>query len=162
MKPVKTMLFAICVTLAGTSAAFTAKQPDTAIPNQYAVNEFSTIADGIRIQMEPGGRYANVPNIDRPQIEDQLSVMASLLNGVASVEDLNPTDKVRLFNAQERVNSLLLQHDNERLFCEKTRVTGSHRPRTVCMTYAEREAARESAARLFRTYDRGISPEPNG
>lgn len=164
MKTTTKMLIAatLGLVLAGNASAFMAKQPAPAIPKQYAAEEFETIANGIRIQMEPGGRYAHVPEIDRPAIEEQLNKIASLLDGVEVIEELNHEDRVRLFNAQEKVNALLLQHDGERLVCEKTRVTGSHRPRTVCMTWSERQAAREDAQRLFRVYSRGIAKEPNG
>lgn len=162
MNKTKAVLFAIGIGLASSAGAFMAKQPSAAIPKQYAAAEFDAIANEIRIQMEPGGRYGYVPNIDRPKIEEQLATMTSLLKGVEVIEELSHEDRVRLFNAQEKINGLLLQHDGQRLVCEKTRVTGSHRPRTVCMTYAEREAAREDSQRLFRVYSRGISPEPNG
>lgn len=162
MNKTQAIILAIGISLAGSAGAFMAKQPSAAIPKEYAATEFQTIANEIRIQMEPGGRYGYVPQIDRPKIEEQLNMMASLLKGVSVIEELSDVDRVRLFNAQEKVNGLLLQHDSQRLVCEKTRVTGSHRPRTVCMTYAEREAAREDAARTFRTYNRGINPEPNG
>lgn len=162
MNKTQAVIFAIGLGLASSAGAFMAKQPSAAIPKQYAATEFQTIANEIRIQMEPGGRYGDVPAIDRPKIEEQLNVMASLLEGVEVIEELKDEDRVRLFNAQEKINGLLLQHDGQRLVCEKTRVTGSHRPRTVCMTYAERQAAREDAQRTFRVYNRGISPEPNG
>lgn len=158
----KAVILAIGLGLATSAGAFMAKQPSAAIPKQYAATEFETIANEIRIQMEPGGRYGYVPSNDRPKIEEQLSVMANLLKGVEVIEELSSEDRVRLFNAQEKINGLLLQHDGQRLVCEKTRVTGSHRPRTVCMTYAEREAAREDSQRLFRVHNRGINPDPNG
>lgn len=115
----------------------------------------------IRAELEPGGRYGNVPKNDRPAIESQLNLMASLLRGVDSIEDLSKHRKIRLFNAQEKVNGLLLQVEAQSLECETHKITGSHRPRTVCMTTAEKEAAKEDSQRLFRTYSRGIG-KPNG
>jgi len=161
MKTTTTLLFAMALTLAGSADAFMAKQPTTAIPKQYAAEEFDTIANQIRIQMEPGGRYAYVPKIDRPKVEDELKAMAALLEGVDVIEELKHEDRIRLFNSQERVNALLLQHDGERQVCEKTRVTGSHRPRTVCMTFAEREAARDTSKRFFEVYGRTPLPASN-
>ncbi|MBK8283542.1 MAG: hypothetical protein IPK97_00940 [Ahniella sp.] len=159
MKITYTLLFAIGLTLAGSADAFMAKQPSPAIPKQFAATEFDIIAKSIRIQMEPGGRFAYVPKIDRPAIEDNLKEMSRLLDGVEVIEELAHVDRIRLFNAQEKVNGLLLQHDGDRLVCEKTKVTGSHRPRTVCMTYNEKRAARETVDRMINNMQRTSMPQ---
>lgn len=118
------------------------------------------IAD-IRVGLEPGGKYAYVPKIDRRDIEDQLNTMTSLLQGVARIEDMNQRRRIRLFNAQERLNGLLLQAEGDRSICESHKVTGSHMTSTVCMTRAEKESAKGDTERTWLNYNKG-APGPRG
>jgi hypothetical protein len=46
--------------------------------------------------------------------------------------------------------------DPDRIVCARERVVGSHRPRKVCMTMAQREAYREQARRALDETRRGL------
>ncbi len=127
----------------------------TAIAAPRPVETLEVAIADIRAGLEPGGKYDYVPKIDRRDIEEQLNIMASLLRGVDAIEDMNQRRKIRLFNAQERVNGLLLQAEGARTVCESTKVTGSHMTSTVCMTQAEKEAAKDTTSRTWLNYLRG-------
>ena len=122
---------------------------------QRPVETLETAIADIRAGLEPGGKYDYVPKIDRRDIEEQLNIMASLLRGVDAIEDMNQRRKIRLFNAQERVNGLLLQAEGARTVCESHKVTGSHMTSTVCMTQAEKEAAKDTTSRTWLNYLKG-------
>lgn len=125
------------------------------------IRQFEALIASIRVELEPGGKYAHVPRNDRPALESQLNLMATLLQGVDSIDGMSKHRKIRLFNAQEKVNGLLLQSEADRVQCETHKITGSHRPRTVCMTLVERENAKEDSQRLFRVYARGFGDASN-
>jgi len=136
-------------------------QSETEGHTRNPIHQFEALIASIRVELEPGGKYAYVPKNDRPALESQLNLMATLLQGVDSIEDMSKHRKIRLFNAQEKVNGLLLQSEGNRVQCETHKITGSHRPRTVCMTLVERENAKEDSQRLFRTYARGFTDASN-
>lgn len=125
------------------------------------VRQFEAVVADIRANLEPGGKYDYVPKIDRPKIEEQLDIISTLLANVDSVDELNQRRKVRLFNAQEKLNGLLLQAEAERVHCQQTKLTGSHRTQTVCLTNKQREEAEETRRRFTNSYVHGFG-KPNG
>ncbi|MBK8283541.1 MAG: hypothetical protein IPK97_00935 [Ahniella sp.] len=141
--------------LAITFGCAVALQSATAHADPRPVEKLELAIADIRAGLDPGGKYAYVPKIDRRDIEEQLNIMASLLRGVDAIEDMNQRRKIRLFNAQERVNGLLLQAEGARTVCESHKVTGSHMTSTVCMTQAEKEAAKDTTSRTWLNYLKG-------
>lgn len=129
--------------------------------NVNPVKQFEAVVANIRANLEPGGKYDYVPAADRPHIEEQLNIISSLLANVDSVDQLNQRRKVKLFNAQEKLNGLLLQAEAERMHCQQTKLTGTHRTQTVCLTGKQREEAEETRRRFTNSYVHGFG-KPNG
>lgn len=134
---------------------------DDAHAKANPIRNYEAVIADIRANLEPGGKYAYVPEIDRPAVEEQLNIISGILAKVDSVDELNQRRKVRLFNAQEKLNGLLLQSDAEREHCETTKLTGTHRPQTVCLTNKQREEAEETRRRFTNSYVHGFG-QPNG
>lgn len=107
------------------------------------LNSFEQDSARIRKDMQPGGKYGYISNIERSRVEDRLADMQKLLAAHADAADMQPSDKVALLNAQEEINGILNHNDNNRLVCEHVAPVGSHRPITTCHTYAEIMQQRE-------------------
>ncbi|MBS0557128.1 MAG: hypothetical protein JSR27_06915 [Proteobacteria bacterium] len=97
----------------------------------------------IRKDMQPGGQYGYISNLEKNRVEASLAQMQNLLTANKSKADMPESDKVALVNAQEEINGILEHNDNNRLVCEHVAPVGSHRPVTTCHTYAEIMAQRE-------------------
>lgn len=93
---------------------------------------FQTSADSVRREMQPGGRYAFVNPAERAKIDAALSD----IDKVYSTGRMDQDTKVRVFNDQELVNSILEQRGN-RLVCAHEVSTGSLVRVTKCHTYAQ-------------------------
>lgn len=99
--------------------------------------DFVEQAEAVRDGMAPDGPYAHVRPRQRAAIERDLEMMAGLLADHESARQMPPDDLVALYNAQERINAVLLQREQQRQKCERRRVVGSNIPQTVCESYGE-------------------------
>jgi len=98
-----------------------------------------------------GETYVEIADRDRQVVEESLDRMSSLLDGTSDVDQLPEATKVRVFNEQERINSLLSQaHADSRLICRREKPTGSNRSTNTCFTVAERRRAHEAADDFMR------------
>ncbi len=107
--------------------------------------KFQAVADDVRKEMEPGGRYEYVKPRERTQIEQSLAEMDALLEANGGVEHMKQDDKVKLFNDQEVVNSILTRRDKDRVICDNAPKLGSHVRSTGCHTYGQAEDARRGS-----------------
>ena len=107
--------------------------------------KFQAVADEVRKEMEPGGRYENVKAKERATIEQSLAEMDALFAASGGVEHMKQDDKVKLFNDQEVVNSILTRRDRDRVICEDKPKLGSHVRTTSCHTYGQAEDARRGS-----------------
>ncbi|UXI69270.1 hypothetical protein [Tahibacter amnicola] len=104
--------------------------------------QFETQAASIRSQIKQGGRYEFVTDAERETINRQLAVMERLLSAHSDGSAFRENEKLELLNAQEQVNAILAQRDGKRLICTRRAPTGSNRPQSTCMTYADKERER--------------------
>ena len=139
---------ALFLAFAGTVSANQPKPPQPVFGKKAQPGDFPELIKMIRIELEPGGRFADVPPGDRPLLDEKLKLMETLLGDVQHVDELSDNDKMKLLNAQSHVNAVLLKNDDQRLVCERYTPTGSHRPQKVCMTVAERARLQEQGQRL--------------
>jgi hypothetical protein len=110
--------------------------------NADTQDKFQAVADGVRKEMQPGGRYEYVKPEERATIERSLGEMDALFAQGGGVATMKQDDKVKLFNAQEVVNSILTRRDSERVICKDEPKLGSHIRTTSCHTYGQEEEAR--------------------
>jgi hypothetical protein len=122
--------------------------------------KFAEIAANVRNEMRAGGRYEYVKPDERKTIDRKLSEMESLFDQNESIQSMQQDTKVKLFNAQEVVNSILTRRDRDRVICKNEPPLGSHIPVTSCHTYGqEEEARRGTQEQLNEWMRRGCAKE---
>jgi hypothetical protein len=107
--------------------------------------KFHAVAENVRNEMQAGGRYEFVKAKERDTIERALAEMEDIFAAAGSVDKMKQDDKVKLFNDQEIVNSILTRRDKDRVICEDKPKLGSHVRTTSCHTYGQQEDARRGS-----------------
>lgn len=102
-------------------------------------NDFTAVVAAVHQQMQPGGRYEFVDRIERQKIDGNFADMQSLFDRYDTVDQMDESTKVQLFNHQEAINAILTRRDDKRMVCESVAPLGSHIPKTVCRTYRDIE-----------------------
>ncbi len=98
-----------------------------------------------------GDAYSEISADNRAKVMAALERMTQRLEGGKRPQDLKGDDQVSWFNDQELVNTVLTQaREESRLVCERYRPTGSKMPQNLCLTVAQRRAAREEAVDEIR------------
>lgn len=69
----------------------------------------------------------------------------AMLQGVDRVSELDERRKSELLNALALIESIVVQAEDERMVCQRSKPVGSNRPQTVCKTVAQRREEREAA-----------------
>jgi hypothetical protein len=110
---------------------------------------FEATAANVRKEMLADGRYAYVSVDERSKVETGLEAMSALFAASGTVDQMDKASRVKLFNAQEEVNSILSLRDRDRLVCERGAPTGSRIVSTNCRTYGDLEAARQASAKFM-------------
>ncbi|MEK7383093.1 MAG: hypothetical protein AAB262_07385 [Elusimicrobiota bacterium] len=131
------------------------QQPAPVLAPKVAPAEFLRTLQMVREEIKPGGRWEYVPSVDRPGLEASMKTMEALLAGRDAVDSMSEDDKMRLFNAQERINAILARNDGQRVVCEMVKPTGSHNAKRLCLTYAEKRLMQEDAASTLERLPRG-------
>jgi len=111
--------------------------------NADTKEKFVEVATDVRQEMQAGGRYEYVKADERKTIDQKFTEMEALFNENGSVQNMKQDTKVKLFNDQEVVNSILTHRDRDRVICKNEAPVGSHIPVTSCHTYGQEEEARE-------------------
>jgi hypothetical protein len=91
------------------------------------------------------GAFKDVPAGEREAIVRKQDRIIALLQGRASIEELNQDERIELFNHLESVKAAVTNAEDNREVCERRPVVGSNRPRMVCMTAKAQREARERA-----------------
>jgi hypothetical protein len=115
--------------------------------------------DSARIhqQLQAGGQYEYTSDADKARVEARLKEMSQLLEAHSTQSEMVETDKVALANAQEEINGILHNNDNNRLVCEHVAPVGSHRPVTTCQTYGQMMARERNDQKYLQ--DRMRTPQ---
>ena len=102
-------------------------------------------------EVESGTRYGDLTPRERQSALDSLARIAKLMDGVTSLDKMSRPNKVKLFNLQEKVNTILTKADPDNtLECRQEKVVGSHKPHHVCQTLAERKRNSENSRDFMR------------
>ena len=95
--------------------------------------------------------YSEVGAEARREILAAVDSINRLMGGRATLDALNPDDRVEVLNHPSTINTLMARgHADSRMVCERHRPIGSNRPTRVCMTVAERRRVREQTERLMQ------------
>jgi hypothetical protein len=117
-------------------------------PEKFAAQTQRVLED-----MQTGGRYEYINASDKHTVERLLEQMAAALQGAGSVEAMNSTQRIQLFNLQEEINGLLKHNDSNRLVCESRAPIGSNILRTTCHTHGQIEATARNTQQGLQEFD---------
>lgn len=112
--------------------------------------EFAAVADHVRQQMAPGGRFDSVDKNGQATVNRDLSDMQSLYDKFGTVDAMDGPSKVSLYNNQSEVNAILTKNDADREICEQVKPMGSNIPKTVCQTQRQMQEANGNAQRYMQ------------
>lgn len=113
-------------------------------------DEFAAVADHVRQQMAPGGRFELVDNTGQATVNRDLSAMQALYDKFGTVDAMDSASKISLYNSQSEVNAILTRNDADREICEQVKPMGSNIPKTVCKTYREMQQENGQAQRYMQ------------
>lgn len=113
-------------------------------------DEFAAVADHVRQQMSPGGRFDSLTQGDQETVGRDLSAMESMFDKFGNVDAMDQATKVDLYNKQSEVNGLLTRHDADREVCEQVKPMGSNIPKTVCRTQRQINQENSDAQRFMQ------------
>jgi len=153
-------LFAFALSFA-LFAVGAAEAADKVVVKADTKEAFDTVAAEVRTEMGADGRYAYVKPDEREKVEASLAEMGRLFDANGSVDKMDKDTKVKLFNAQETVNSILTLRDRDRVICKKEAPVGSHIPVTTCHTYAQEVEARQGSKKLMDDWGRPLCAGSN-
>jgi hypothetical protein len=143
--PVFALFFVACISMSG--HAETPTESTAAIVVQQRQ---------IRSEIEAReGRYKDMPSVKRASILRNQEILFALLEGRASIEELNVEQRTEAFNALQSINAAITSREDERMVCEKRKPVGSNQVERVCRSLAQIKADRE-AARTNMQVNQGI------
>lgn len=105
--------------------------------NAETQGKFEAVANAVRQQMLPGGRWQFVDKRERAMVEDSFADMSKLFRQFGSVNKMDDNTKLRLLADQSTVNAILTKRDGDRLICNSIVPVGSHLPVKTCRTYSQ-------------------------
>lgn len=110
-------------------------------------------ADQLRLQALVSGKkgvFAELSEDARAGLIARQQRIAALIGTHATVDELAPADRLKLFNEIETVKAAVTRAEDDRKICERTRTVGTNRFQMVCSTVGERRAQREGALDVLR------------
>jgi hypothetical protein len=121
--------------------------------NDYA--GFQAQSQVIRRDLNEGKLYSELDQKQRGEVTAALDRIDVALQSHGNVAALPEETKLRVFNDQELVNTILTKgRDDSRLLCTRETPVGSHRPVNSCKTVAERRRDRERSQDTMRDLQR--------
>ncbi|WP_266180730.1 hypothetical protein [Dyella humicola] len=113
-------------------------------------DQFAAVADHVRQQMGPGGRFEFVDKTEHEKVDGDLANMQSLYDKFGTVDAMDQASKVELYNNQSEVNAILTRRDADREICEQVKPMGSNIPKTVCRTNRQVQQDNDAAHRYMQ------------
>ena len=107
--------------------------------------DFTAVADAVKAEMVPGGRYEFVSGSERNTINTSLTEMQSFFDKFGTVAAMDKNAKFQLYVDQEDVNAILTRRDDRRMVCTSERPMGSMIPKRTCRTYGAVERDRRNS-----------------
>ncbi|MEN1940038.1 hypothetical protein WCE41_00865 [Luteimonas sp. MJ246] len=159
------LLFLLALPLSATALANTSADATNFAPDKgLDLNSgFHAQRDAIIAALRDGETYSDISDEDARVVQESLLHIASLLGDAQTVKQLPDATRVRVFNEQERINTLLGRaHADSRMVCRREKATGSNMSTNVCMTVGDRRRATDSAKDFLRYNPRAMGNNPNG
>lgn len=148
------VLFLSCLlTLPLAAQARIAEDTETATLAQRADAEARKITDAQAfleeiddtLALARDGTYGPIKRGSMVQAESARGKIARLLEGHENAMELEPEERIELYNAQEVIVAAIRNDDKGRMVCKKEIRLGSRFPTTECLTVAQREEKARSS-----------------
>jgi hypothetical protein len=121
--------------------------------NDYA--GFQAQSQVIRRDLNEGKLYSELDQKQRGEVTAALDRIDAALQSHGNVAALPEETKLRVFNDQELVNTILTKgRDDSRLLCTRETPVGSHRPVNSCKTVAQRRREQDRSQDTMRVLQR--------
>ncbi|NLG58655.1 MAG: hypothetical protein GX538_00630 [Gammaproteobacteria bacterium] len=103
-------------------------------------NAVTQMATQLRADLAAGEKYPDLAESDRRRVLELLARMETRMGAADSIDELTSRNQVRMYNDQNEINAILTGSANDdRLVCQRMRISGSHRKQNICITAAEWE-----------------------
>ena len=142
--------------VSATGACLAAADTAPAANAPQSVAEILQVQHALRAKLEAhDGEYSKFDDSSVRRMEAAQDQVFHMLNGVSSLSQLTPDQKINLSNALDQVKATLLANEDNRVICHRERKTGTNLLERHCETVAQRNANAEQANREI--YHDGIA-----
>jgi hypothetical protein len=86
---------------------------------------------------------------ERSALVERQDRVLQMLGGLETLETMAPDQRTIVFNDLEWIKAAVTQAEDDRMVCEYTKIAGSNRMKSVCMTAREQREQRDKARRLL-------------
>lgn len=123
-------------------------------PQQLTLRDIVTQQYQLRQQVVAGkGVFKDMSEAQRKALAERQGRVLQMLEGSQTLDGMPPDQRVVVFNDLEWIRGVVAKAEDERMVCEYVYLTGSHIPRSVCMSARERaQLADDTRAGLRKTY----------
>lgn len=97
------------------------------------------------------GRYKEMAPSERTELMNRQTEVLAMIEGKSGPSELNPDQRIKVFNHLEWIEAAINKSADERLICERRATIGSNRKERVCRTAAQIREARERARSEMET-----------
>lgn len=91
------------------------------------------------------GAFKDMDASARDDLLRHQEIVIDLLKGKELTTQLSEADQIRVSNSISSIVAAINNAEDDRMVCRREKMTGSHRPETVCKTVAQRRLEREEA-----------------
>ena len=121
----------------------------SADPQQLTIRDILTQQTQLRAQVVAGkGAFKDMSKAERAALVERQDRVLQMLGGLETLETMAPDQRTIVFNDLEWIKAAVTQAEDDRMVCEYTKIAGSNRMQSVCMTAKEQREHREGARRL--------------
>lgn len=120
-------------------------------PQQLTIRDIVTQQTQLRSQVTAGkGAFKDMSKAERKALAERQDRVLQMLGGSQTLEDMPPDQRTVVFNDLEWIKAAVTKAEDDRLICEYTRVVGSNRMTSVCMTAKEQREYRDGSQQSLR------------
>ena len=118
----------------------------SADPQQLTIRDILTQQTQLRAQVVAGkGAFKDMATAERRALVERQDRVLAMLGSVETLEQMRPDQRTEVFNDLEWIKAAITQAEDDRMVCEYTRIAGSNRMKSVCMTARQQREHREQA-----------------
>ncbi len=122
----------------------------SADPQQLTIRDILTQQTQLRAQVVAGkGAFKDMSKAERAALVERQDRVLQMLGGLETLETMAPDQRTIVFNDLEWIKAVVAKAEDDRMVCEYTKIAGSNRMKSVCMTAREQREQRDKARRLL-------------